>query len=167
MQNNVLTCVDATVAGFKPYGQFVSTANRDADAETKEFSFWNALGVMDAAGPVSVCIVRAVPQTGMRETAMERHLKTTETLIPTGDVVLVAALTDPKNKDLPDPATAKAFLVKKGDAVVFGPGVWHHAPLAVGETCNVFVVFDRTTPEKDFFLVELEKTFGANWIIER
>jgi len=165
MKDTVLACVDASVATFKPYGQFVSTANRTADATCQEFSFWNALGVMEASGPVSVCIVRANLQPAMRETAMERHLKTTETLIPTGDVVLVAALTDPNNKDLPDPATAQAFRVKKGDAVVFGPGVWHHAPLALTETCNVFVVFDQSTPEKDFYLVELEKTFGNNWSI--
>jgi ureidoglycolate hydrolase len=94
---------------------------------------------------------------------MERHLKTSEALIATGDMVVVATLSDDKNPRLPDPAKVKAFVVPKGDAVIFGSGVWHHAPLALKEACNVYVVFDKTTPEKDFYYVDLEKQFGFNW----
>lgn len=167
MEVKVLKAVPCTREAFAPYGEFISTENRKADSENPGFSFWNALGVPVLPGETSVSIVKAVPREKMREDGLERHLKTSEVLVATGDVVLVAALTDKNNPDLPDPGTAKAFFVNRGDAVIFAPGAWHHAPLAVNETCNTYVIFDRTTPDKDFFYVDLEETFGFVWEVSR
>jgi ureidoglycolate hydrolase len=160
-----IKAVKATVKNFTPFGHYLSTSNRKADSTNKVFSFWNSLGSVKINGETSFCIVKTMPRPAMREDGMERHLKTSEALIATGDIVVVATLSDDKNPKLPDPATVKAFVIPKGDAVIFNPKVWHHAPLALKEACNVYVVFDKTTPEKDFYYVDLEKEFGFNWEI--
>jgi len=166
MEIRKIKAVKATVKNFAPFGIFISTGNRKADSAGKVFSFWNALGATKIKGDTSICIVKTVPQKAMREDGLEHHKKTSEILITTGDIVLVAAFSDKKNPKIPDLSTAKAFIVPKGDAVMFNAGTWHHAPLAVKETSNVYVIFDRSTPEKDFYYVDLNTEFGFNWEIE-
>jgi len=165
MEIKKIKAVKATVKNFAPYGQYISTGNRKANAVNKVFSFWNALGTVKIKGETSICIVKTVPQKTMREDGMEHHKKTSEILVATGDIVLVATLGDKKNPKLPDPSTVKAFIIPRGDAVAFNPNAWHHAPLAIKEACNVYVIFDKTTPDKDFYYVDLNKTFGFNWEI--
>lgn len=165
MEIKKIKAVKATAKNFVPFGQYISATNRKADSVNKVFSFWNALGTPEIKGDTSVCIVRTKPQKTMREDGMEHHKKTSEVLVATGNIVVVVTLGDKKNPALPDPSTVKAFIVPAGDAVIFNPGVWHHAPLAVKEICNVYVIFDKTTPEKDFYYTDLNKTFGFNWEI--
>ena len=160
-----IKAVKASVKNFTPYGQYISTGNKKADSKNKVFSFWNALGTVKINGDTSISIVNTVLQKTMREDGMEHHKNTSEVLVATGDIVVVTTLSDKNNPELPDPASVKAFIVPKGDAVIFNPGIWHHAPLAKKKTCNVYVIFDKTTPEKDFYYVDLDKTFGFNWEI--
>ena len=155
----------ATVKNFAPYGQYISTVNKKANSINKVFSVWLALGSIKIKGDTSINIVKTVPQKNMLEDGMEHHKKTSEVLIPTGDIVVVASLTDKKNPKLPDPSTVKAFIIPRGDAVIFNPNAWHHAPLAIKKTCNVFVIFDKSTPDKDFYYADLKKEFGFNWEI--
>ena len=165
MEMKKIKAVKATVKNFAPYGHYISTSNRKANAVNKVFSFWNALGAVKIKGETSISVVKTVPQKIMCEDGMERHKKTSEVLVATGDIVVVATLGDKKNTVLPDPSTVKAFIVPRGDAVIFNPNAWHHAPLAIKETCNVYVIFDKSTPDKDFYYVDLKKTFGFNWEI--
>ena len=165
MEIRKIKAVKVTAANFAPFGQYISTGSKKADSVNKVFSFWNALGSVKIKGDTSISIVKTKPQKVMREDGMEHHKKTSEVLVATGEVVVVATLGDTKNPKLPDPATVKAFIVPAGDAVIFNPSVWHHAPLAVKETCNVYVIFDKTTPDKDFYYADLNKTFGFNWEI--
>jgi ureidoglycolate hydrolase len=94
---------------------------------------------------------------------MERHLKTSEIIVAGADMVVVTTLSDGKDPKLPDPAKVKAFYVNRGDAVIFSPGVWHHAPLAVKEAGNFYIIFDKVTPDKDFYYVDLLREFGFIW----
>jgi ureidoglycolate hydrolase len=166
MEIKKIKAVKITVKNFAPFGQYISTGNRKADAVNKIFSFWNALGSIKVKGETSICIVKTVPQKTMREDGMEHHKNTSEVLVTTGDIVVVTTLGDEKNPKLPDISRVKAFIIPAGDAVIFNPNAWHHAPLAVKETCNVYVIFDKSTPEKDFYYVDLDKEFGFNWEIE-
>jgi ureidoglycolate hydrolase len=165
MELKKLKAVKVTVKNFAPFGQYISTGNRKANSVNKVFSFWNALGAVKIKGDTSIGIVKTVPQKVMREDGMEHHKKTSEVLVATGDIVVVAALGNEKKPGLPDPSKVKAFVVPAGDAVIFNTKVWHHAPLAIKETCNVYVIFDLTTPDKDFYYVDLNNTFGFNWEI--
>jgi ureidoglycolate hydrolase len=161
-----IKALKASAKNFAPFGQYLATSNRKADSVNPVFSFWNALGTVKIKGETSICIVKTLPKKAVREDGMERHLKTSEVLIATGDVVVVATLSDKKNPNLPDPAKVKAFTVPKGNAVIFAPGVWHHAPLALNEACNVYIIFDKTTPDKDFYYVDLAKQFNFNWEVD-
>jgi len=165
MEIKKIKAVKATVKNFAPFGQYISTGNRKANSANKVFSFWNALGAVKIKGETSISIVKTVPQETMREDGMEHHKKTSEVLVAAGDIVVVATLGDEKNPALPDPSKVKAFIVPAGDAVIFNPEVWHHAPLAIKETCNVYVIFDKSTPDKDFYYKDLNETFGFNWEI--
>ena len=161
-----IKAVKVSVKNFAPYGEYISTSNRKANATNKVFSFWNALGSVKIEGETSIGIVKTVLQKKMQEDGLEHHKNTSEVLVATGDIVVVATLSDKNNSELPDTATVKAFIVPKGDAVILNPGTWHHAPLAKKKTCNVYVIFDKSTPEKDFYYVDLNKTFGFNWKIK-
>jgi ureidoglycolate hydrolase len=159
-----IKAVKATVNNFAPFGQYISRGNKKADSVNKVFSFWNSLGSVKIK-ETSVCIVHTKPQKLMREDGLEHHKKTSEILIATGPVVVTAAPGDPKTPKLPDISKIRAFVVPAGDAVIFSPNVWHHAPLAVKDPCNVYIIFDKTTPEQDFYYVDLDKEFGFNWEI--
>jgi hypothetical protein len=37
--------------------------------------------------------------------------------------------------------------------------VWHHVPFSSSGVARTSIVFDKTTPDEDFFLVELPKTY--------
>jgi ureidoglycolate hydrolase len=163
MDTKKIKAVKATVKNFAPFGQFISTGNKKADSVNPGFSFWNALGAVKIKGETSVSIVKAAPQKKLEENGMERHLKTSEIIIASADMVVVTTLSDAKNPKLPDPAKVKAFYVNRGDAVIFAPGAWHHAPLAVKEKGNFYIIFDRVTPDKDFYYVDLPKQVGFVW----
>jgi ureidoglycolate hydrolase len=159
-----IKAVKATVNNFAPFGQYISRGNKKADSVNKVFSFWNSLGSVKIK-ETSVCIVHTKPRKAMREDGLEQHKKTSEILIATGEVVITAAPGDPQNPKLPDISKIRAFVIPAGDAVIFSPGVWHHAPLAVKDPCNVYIIFDKPTPDKDFYYVDLDKQFGFNWQI--
>lgn len=163
MELKKIKAVKVTVNNFAPFGQYVSTKNKKATSPGKAASYWHALGELKIKGTTSVGIVKTVPQKVMKEDGLEHHKKTSEVIVATGDIVVVAVLGDKKNPAMPDPATAKAFIVPRGDAVIFNPKVWHHAPLAVKETCNAYIIFDSSTPSKDFYYVDLKEKFGFNW----
>ena len=165
MEIKRIKAVKATVKNFAPFGKYISTTNRKADSRNKVFSFWNALGAIKVNGETSISIVHTVLRKTMIEDGMEHHKNTSEVLVACGEIVVVATLSDKNNPELPDPSTVKAFIVPKGDAVIFNPQAWHHAPLAKKKNCNVYVIFDKSTPEKDFYYVDLKKTFGFNWEI--
>jgi len=165
MQIKKVIAVKATVKNFAPFGKYISAKSRKPDSRNKVFAFWNALGEIKVDGETSISIVNTVLRKTMREDGLEHHKNTSEVLVACGEIVVVAALSDKNNPELPDPATVKAFIVPRGDAVIFNPLSWHHAPLAKKKTCNVYVIFDKSTPEKDFYYVDLNKTFGFNWEI--
>ena len=165
MEIKKIKAVKATEKNFAPFGKYISTSSRKPDSRNKVFSFWNALGAIKVKGETSISIVKTVLRKTMREDGLEHHKNTCEVLVATGDIVVVATLSGEKNPELPDPSTVKAFIVPKGDAVIFNPKSWHHAPLAKKKTCNVYVIFDKSTPEKDFYYVDLNKEFGFNWEI--
>lgn len=166
METKILRCEKITGSNFSNYGTYVSPAGRKPDADNEELKFWNKIGTMDLSGRTTVSIVQTYGKNGLVERTLERHSKSSETLIPTDDVVIVVALTDSKNADAPDLSTAKAFFVEKGCAVILGKKTWHHAPLTSRDYTNTFVMFEEKTPETDGFAVDLPKQFGCEFSVK-
>lgn len=155
-----IPCEKASDASFTPYGQYIADTLRDPNASGEELCFWNRLAVMDHEGHTSISIVQTYGRNGLEEHTLERHEKTSEVLIPTGDIVVVAALSREDDPKKPDFDTVKAFSVPKGSAIRFKKGVWHHAPLTEAKQVNTFVLFYENTPDEDFFAYDLDEDFG-------
>lgn len=151
---------------FSDYGVWISDATKAPDADCDELKFWNRLGVLDHEGNTSVSIVQTYGKNGLIEETLEQHEKTGEALFPTEDIWVVAALSRKDDSKKPDLDTVKAFPVKKGEAIIFHPGVWHHAPLTKAEKANTFVVFYENTPDEDFLDYGLKDEFGLYFEVE-
>ncbi|MDA3834742.1 MAG: ureidoglycolate lyase [Spirochaetales bacterium] len=162
METIRIPCQEASDHTFSLYGQYISDDLRSPDASDNELKFWNKLGVMDHAGNTSVSIVQTYGKNGLAEHTLERHARTSELLIPTQDIIVVAALTKEDDPELPNLDTVKAFWVKKGSAVRLYKGTWHHAPLTQAEMVHTFVLFYENTPDEDFLCYDLGEKFGIS-----
>lgn len=158
--------VSASDASFAPYGQYIATVLRDPDSRGEELSFWNKIATMDHEGRTSVSIVQTYGKNGLEEHTLERHAKTSEVLIPTEDIIVVAALSKADNPKIPDLNSVKAFSVPKGSAIRLKKGVWHHAPLTKAEVVNTFVLFYENTPIEDYLAYELDTEFGLFYAVK-
>jgi ureidoglycolate lyase len=167
MEKRTIKPVELIEGNFKPYGTIIRGSGRTPDADIPELKFWNKLGVMDHKGNTSISIVQTYGKNGLIEETLEQHQRTGEALLPTEDIFIVAALSSKEDPKKPDFDTIKAFPVKKGEAVILNPGVWHHAPLTEAETANTFVAFYENTPDEDFFAYELKEEFGFYYELEK
>ncbi len=137
---------------FTPFGQVVEQPYRPADASGPGWTWWGenmlmagseqnyAIGYLDLQ-PVSLCFDWA-----------ERHMASDELVIPLGgDCVIYVAppdhLEDPDR--LPAWETFRAFRVPLGKAVLLGKGVWHGAPLAIGQATKAMVLLLHGTGQRD------------------
>ncbi|MFA5513882.1 MAG: ureidoglycolate lyase [Sphaerochaetaceae bacterium] len=166
MKKIELQCLDASDETFLKYGQFISTSDRGADAANDELSFWNKLALMDHSGLTSVSIVQTYGKNGLEEHTLEQHTTTSEVLIPTDDIIVVAALSQKEKPNVPDLESAKAFKVPKGSAIRFKKGVFHHAPLTKEAVTKTFVLFYENTPEEDFLAYDLDKEFNLYFVVK-
>lgn len=131
-----------------PYGELVSAEGLNATADMDAFAFWNDLSLGDFEGRATFGMVRTKPGE-MVAPMLERHLLTSETLIPLDeDIVLVLAT--PSEGNLPELDTACAFLVRRGNAITLKRGTWHYVPLVPkGAEARTMVVFRQGTPGED------------------
>ncbi len=166
MEERRIQCLSAESEEFRPYGQHISSLIRDPDADNGELKFWNKLAVMDHEGHTSISIVQTYGKNGLEEHTLERHANTSEVLIPTEDIVVVAALSRGDDPLRPDLDSVKAFFVEKGSAVRFKKGIWHHAPLTKAETAKTFVLFYEDTPDEDMLAYELDEEYGLYFTVE-
>ena len=166
MEKRKINITEMTAENFADYGVWITETSKNPDADCEELKFWNKLGVMDHKGNTSFSIVQTYGKNGLVEETLEQHKTTGEALLPTEDIYVVIALSDKKDSAKPDFDTIKAFPVKKGEAVILHPGVWHHAPLTRAKTANTFVAFYENTPDEDFFAYELKDEFGFYYEVE-
>jgi ureidoglycolate hydrolase len=166
MEKRIIKCSKMASESFSDYGLWINGSQRAPDADIPELKFWNKLGIMKHEGNTSISIVQTYGKNGLVEETLEQHMTTGEALLPTEDIYIVVALSEKKDPRKPDFNTVKAFPVKKGEAVILNPGVWHHAPLTKAETANTFVAFYENTPDEDFFAYELKDEFGFYFEVE-
>ena len=150
---------DVTLENFAAYGNLIDSANKTADAASAVFDYWDGLGEVKAEGKVSFGMVRSHPGP-LVATNLERHLKTSETLIPmTGEITLVvAAATESAAADL---SSAAAFKVPQGKAVTLKPGTWHYVPMHADKEVKTMVVFRAGTPGDDLLVDDFSKNRGV------
>jgi ureidoglycolate lyase len=142
------------------YGELIAIEGVEAMADLDAFAFWNDLSLGDFEGTVTFGMVHTKPGE-MKVPLLERHVRTSETLIPL-DEDIVLALAEPTAGDLPDLANAAAFLIPRGQAITLKPGTWHYIPMVPsGAAARTMVVFRKGTPSEDLEVKELEPELGT------
>jgi len=155
METRTLKLQEITPENIAGYGTLIDAGIAEPLADTPLFKYWNDLSVASLDGGVCFGVVETRPSS-LACTAFERHVKTSETLIPmNGDVVLVMG--KPTPGDYPDPKTVAAFRLPQGKAVTLDPGTWHFAPLAAGKPVKSMVVFKQGTPDNDLLVREMDQ----------
>lgn len=135
----------ATPEDFAAFGAVAQLAGTVPTSQAADYQFWSDLAhyAVDGETEIGICTVFRQPAAGL--TAMERHLRTPEILIPIDAPFILPLLRDG------DAARhAAAFRVAPGQAVVIDSGVWHGACLPDGpERSSYWVIFRRHTPAED------------------
>lgn len=140
------------------FGTWISSNEVEPVYKGSDFSFIKNIAENKFAGLVSFSVVDVTKGANNITPVLEHHRKTKEVLIPTqSEIVLILAKGDDVKPDL---NTAKALLLRQGDAFMIDEGVWHYAPLTQEESSKVFVVFTSTTPDEDMYAVDLQENFG-------
>jgi len=102
--------------------------------------------------------VRSYPRSRHLCPSLERHGDTSETLIPVnGDIVVVCALSKKDEACRVDRDTVKALWVRRGEALILHPGVWHYAPMVRDVSVDTFVLFRKNTLRDDLIKEEIEE----------
>ena len=162
METKNLGVVPATIDNVKPYGELIEPGTSAPTVDTELFNFWNDLSIADSPAPVSFGLVytkhgkRIVP-------ALERHVKTSETMVPL-DADIAVVLGTPGKAHVPDPETVAAFRIPRGTGITLKRGTWHYVPLSTtGDPCRTLVAFRQNTPSEDLELKELADEFGFEY----
>ena len=135
----------ATPENFAPYGSIAGTPFGPPTSQAADYKFWSDIAHYRIEGETEIGICTVFEQPVPEITALERHLRTPEILIPIDASFVVPLLLDGKPLE-----EAKAFRVDPGEAIVVEKGIWHGACLPVDERrSSYFVIFRRNTPHDD------------------
>lgn len=140
-----------TAESFSRFGKVVDIPQSPPIVETETIKYWGTIATFEVEGETEVGIC-AIKKDSNTIDSMERHVQTPELITPIeGDFVLPVApsrnLEDPG--DCPDAENVKAFYVTEKQAVLMDRGVWHWAPIPVGEEASFFVIFRKETTKTD------------------
>lgn len=152
---------------FKDYGKILDSDNVKADAEECDFQFYYNLIEADFHNPVAISVVKSKIQDDLYGNSLETHFQTPEVLAPLdGIVYVIVAKTDSNDKNKPDLSTAKAFIVKPGQAVLLNSGTWHRSPLSTDKPVKTLCLVREGTPT-DNITYYLQDTYGIRFRVVR
>jgi ureidoglycolate hydrolase len=157
-----IPALEPTEADIAGYGKLIRAEGREPDAVTQDFSFWDGLGeLLFSRG--SVGLVRSYPHSRHVCPNLERHERTSEMIVPVdGDVAVVCALSQEDDARRVDTNTVRAFVVRRGEALILHPGVWHYAPMVQETATDSFIIFEQDTPSEDL----LKEAFNGQLTLE-
>jgi len=157
---------ELTLEGFRPYGHFVALNNLPPNTVIiggGKVKFHPDLLELDTGGAnptFSTCVVEW--RDGVVDVS-EIH-ECGELILPlNGDILIHVG--SPTLKDKPPLDHIEIFRVPKLTAVVLHPGVWHHAPFALGELPVITLIgLPRRTYHNDCTVVELSESEHIRFI---
>ena len=155
-----LKAEELTAEAFAPYGRVIEMPDRLADAVGLGWWWWGETVLMETDGrPVGIGYLDLRPEELQFDWA-ERHMRSQEVLIPTGDCLVYVGPPDhPEEPEkLPPLESFRAFRVRPGQGVLLERGVWHGAPLALDGPLNVVVLLLQGTGSSDVSVVRFEDT---------
>lgn len=150
-----------TVDNFAPYGRILTIEDLKPSKSGEGWVCYSPIDFMQQVKPMTgIGMVQSsvVPN---RITSMERHVSREELLWSTTKS-LVLIVDKPSNLGYkyaqPDAQTAKAFLIKAGQAVIMNRGTWHTPAFALDGVVTYFFAIDTS---KDF--IDQEKNPWINF----
>ncbi len=145
---------------FMPFGRVLDSAQKKPDSEEADFKFYYNLVEADFSGPVAISIVESKVQEDLFGRSLESHSRTPEVLVPLdGTIYLVLTKSTAGDPLKPDPASARAFIVDRGQGVLLSPGIWHRAPLSKERPVKTCCLIRKGTPE-DIVLHYMDQDYG-------
>ncbi len=151
------TIEELSAAEFLPFGTYANCIDPSAErigAPPVEFFRDLVQEEIGNARPVSFSTCRVEPRDPV-VTVTEYHTGTGEGILPLDrDVLIHAGPATPPGT--PPVERFRVFRVPRGTMVCLRPGVWHHAPFALGGPANVLIVLPERTYANDCTVVELE-----------
>ena len=137
---------------MRPFGTVIGKPQSKPTGHNELLDYWKQQARFkfpSGAGEVGYLIARKHPGV---YTLLETHLETPEILVPLncGMNILVAPAAT-RQTDVPDIAKAKAFFIRRGQAVMLNKGVWHWLPQPVGKKeAHILVIFSDNTSRNDY-----------------
>lgn len=133
-----------TAEAFAPFGKTLDTEGRPFAGEDGMYRWYDREASVEGAGAVSVNLMACLAREFVFS-KFERHMRTTETMLPLTGPLVVAGI--PAGE--PSPDRVRAFIVPVGKGISWAPGVWHYAPFPLGADTMCTVVFRQETGSDD------------------
>lgn len=152
-----LSINDLSAEAFAAFGQVIEPPEVAAAGSGAGWQYWGGLGQMPGPGAYGIGMLALEP-VALRFDWAERHAHTWELLVPAVDVVIHVAPPDAPADlaQLPPLERFQLFRVRRGQAVLFRPRVWHGAPLALAEPGHVVVVLAADTGPDNTAVVQFD-----------
>ncbi len=146
-----------SVESFLPFGFFADMIDPEAEKlGAPPVEFFRDMVQQDLGGSaiVSYSICRVERRDFVIDVS-EYHTAVGEGILPLdSDVLIHVGPAMPTDSGIPLDGI-RVFRVRKGTMVVLRPGIWHHAPYAVGDTpANVLICLPERTYANDCVVVE-------------
>ncbi len=116
--------------------------------------FHGNLGEVGIEGPMEfgICEYRKRPYSFNQ---MEHHVLTQELLFAIDDDFIMPVAADGEDGKYPDMESLTAILVRKGEGLIFGKGIWHWVPFPKKNKSFALVGFRKGTAAEDLVIVPL------------
>lgn len=141
---------------FAAFGQVIEQPPRPNDASGPGWRWWGE-NLLMAGGERNYAVgYLALEPTALCFDWAERHMHTDELVIPlAGDCMVYAAPSGfpAELGRMPPLESFRAFRVRLGQAVLFGKGVWHGAPLALDRATQAIVLLLHGTGQQDAHII--------------
>lgn len=153
---NVVVPIKLTGKEFERFGKLLSVSDKKASCDDADVTYIKQIytgQMQNVSTGLMTCKKRKFILT-----TMEKHDNTPEIMVNLGgDAVLILAEKDYDFKTN-NSSKIQAFWIKKGDAYVIDPGVWHFASYPIEkEKVDYLIIFKKGTEDTDVKNEDLEE----------
>ena len=151
MSDIVLTAVPLTAAAFAPFGDVIETVGHTPrlinEGTSERFDDLASVDVLANGGRPLISIFKATPRPlPLTVKGLERHPLSSQAFYPLDGLPFLVVVAEPG--DGPWGGRMRAFRAAGNQGVSYRRNTWHHALLALGQTCH-FLVIDRGGSEEN------------------
>ena len=147
----VLEAVPLTAALFAPFGEVIETAGHAPrlinEGTSERFDDLAPVDVLASGGRPLISIFKATPRPlPFHVRGLERHPLSSQAFYPLDGLPFLVVVAEAGGS--PWGSRIRAFRAAGNQGVSYRRNTWHHALLALGQTCH-FLVIDRGGPEEN------------------